>query len=380
MDGFAPISALLIINSLSTTASDLGLGLSILRLGPDERIASKTRNRVFKTNILVAILPMLAAAAARGTTAMILLASGLLWVFTAHAYILKATAHWALRDRSIAAAEAGGSIALAVAVVIAVTIPTRAVEAAAIGLCVKALVEILVLRNSPSPFDSSGGIAPLRQLWIAQVLSYASGNVDFLIAVVILGPRALSVYVVAFRVASAIPSQVANVAGRLAVVDFAQATLPNDLRHAYSTYLKRVLAVGVTGAGVTLAVAPLVAWLLGHEWSTTAWVVAVLAISVPWRMLLTVASSAILTDNTTSLTMHLEVTRLVLTAFALAAGAAAGFSTFAGIAAAIPVFAALAYQEGLHRLRDIPMSRFSRAGAVASLAAIAIVSSAIAAP
>lgn len=373
---FAPLSALLVINSLSTTLSDFGLGLAIFRLAPRQRIQSAIAVRARWVNLGVAIALGASGAAVGGVDGLVIGAAGTVWATSAEAYIRKASAHQSHAVKHIVAAEIAGAMAFAAAVVGAAANPASAVVWTAAGLVAKHAAEVLALRSISIPLSTDGARPPLWNLWVAQALSYATANVDYLVAGLLLGGPAFSAYVIAFRVASAVPAQVANVAGRLSIVDFARAEGPN-FAAVYDRHLRRMAFVGGAGAVTTLAVAPLLPVALGSDWRSAGWAAAVLALALPGRMCLTVASSALLVLDEATLSRRLESIRLLVAALTLGGAAAVGgFSPFVAVAAVGPILASLLYHHFAVRHHQISTPAWLPATVMSALVLVVVIAAA----
>lgn len=342
VDAFAPLSVVLIVNSLAVTLADLGLGTDVLRLGPGQTAALHRLHRVRITNLGLAVVGLAAAAVLSGSSADVAFATALIWPAAAEAYVRKSGALRQHAVRSVVLSEVVGSFALALGILAACAHPTSAMELLTAGLVAKSVLEAALARAWQSCFSTTGVPGDQLALWLAQVAAYAITNVDFLIVGVFLGGRAFSVYALAFRLSGALPSQLAYVAGRTASVDLA--SRPDDQQAVYLRYLRPLFVSGALAMLLTALAAPLVPWVLGDDWSAITWVLVVLSVGVPWRMVLGVGGTLLIVARRSDLLLRTELCHLVLFAAALVlAAAGVGYGAAVGVVAAASVLAVLAY-------------------------------------
>ena len=75
----------------------------------------------------------------------------------------------------------------------------------------------------------------------------------------------LSLYVIAFRVAVAVPAFLANPITQTAFLD-SSAAAPPDRRQPTYDHLRRVGSIGIVGGARLVVAAPLLPWVLGSDW------------------------------------------------------------------------------------------------------------------
>ena len=178
-----------------------------------------------------------------------------------------------------------------------------------------------VLSSGPGAPVSGAGAAPARSgaEWLGQVLTYAVANVDYLVVGLVLTPAQLSTYVLAFRMASALPALVANPITNAAFVELADASA-TQWPEARSRVCVGLVASGLVGGGLVLLMAPLLPIILGPSWSGTGWLVAVLAPAVPFRMLLGTAVASVITLGDARRVVRWELIRLAAVGLAAVIG------------------------------------------------------------
>jgi O-antigen/teichoic acid export membrane protein len=142
------------------------------------------------------------------------------------------------------------------------------------------------------------------------------------------------------------PALVANPITQGAFVDLAEATEEDHRQTAYDTVVRRALSTGVLAAIGLMAAAPALQAVLGEAWSGTAALIVVLALSVPFRLLLGATIAQAITAGAARQVVMWEFGRLVLVTTAAVVGAS--FSLMAATAA-ISV-ATIVSVTGEHRL------------------------------
>ncbi|MEZ5209438.1 MAG: oligosaccharide flippase family protein [Acidimicrobiales bacterium] len=101
----------------------------------------------------------------------------------------------------------------------------------------------------------------------AQVVTYAAA-VDFLLVGALLGPVALSQYVIAFRMASAAPALLAVPFTQAAFVDLASTADDTDQAQGHLDRLvQRGWMLGLAGAAIAVVLAVVLPWFLGPDWA-----------------------------------------------------------------------------------------------------------------
>lgn len=366
VDAFAPVSVLLVVNSIAVTGSDFGLGAAVLRHPADRTLQIRVVHRLRRFNAAVVAVGLLAAVFTSGTLRTILIASVVIWALSAEAYVRKSVAIKIGRVSRVAAAEIVSSAAFAVAVVAAAVFDGQALVLVASGFCVKHLIEIAVVPHRGELFDVNGDPAGLGPVWGTQMLAFGISNVDYLIVGAAFTAPVFSVYVLGFRLANALPAQVASVATRVSMVDLA--VLDREVRQAvYSRFMRQLFLVGLAGAVVTAALAPLLPWVLGPSWRAVVWVVLVLALAVPWRLVLGIAGSLALTGGITVRLLRWEVARLAFFAATLFLVSRIGFNLVVGVVTLAEVLAVVLYHEMAARATGLRPPRYLIPAAVATV-------------
>jgi O-antigen/teichoic acid export membrane protein len=327
LDGFAPVSALLVVNSAAVTLSDYGIGLAALRSPPGETVALRSLQRMRLVNLAVLVAGVAAGIVAGGTLGLLVAASAAIWCVSAEAFVRKAAAIANGHGRESAVAELLGSAVFAVPVLVLAT-GSRALAVVGAALVLKHLVEIAVARNGRSVFGPDGVVPRLRSLCSTQMLAYGLGNIDYLIVAVVLGASAFSVYSLAYRVAVAVPSVVAYVATRTVVADLSSAAHLGERQARYSRYVQPLFLIGVASAAVAAAVGMVLPSLLGSGWDALARTIAVLVFAAPWRMIAGQAGAVAIADGAEQHLVRWELSRLLAFVGVFALAAAAGFAVF----------------------------------------------------
>ncbi len=321
VEAFAPIAVLLIINSLAVQLSDFGLGFAVLRTRPGATLATASLRRVRRSNLAVALGAVFVSMVAFGGELRGLVAiGGLLWLVTSEAYVRRADRLRSGEDRRTAYAEGISALALLVFVLVAVSGEGALVLMGA-ALIARHMVEMAVLGGRLTTFSEHGSEASAAAEWAGQVVTYMAANVDYLVIGALVGPAALSVYVLAFRFASAVPALVGNPVTQMALVDLSRASDVESRDRVCRLVVHRALLLGAFGVLVVAVVASLLALVLGGEWSEVAPVMAVLALAVPARLLLGVTVALAITSGRATRVIRWEVLRVVALACATAGGA-----------------------------------------------------------
>jgi O-antigen/teichoic acid export membrane protein len=371
LDAFAPVSALLVVNSAAVTLSDYGIGLAALRCAPGERVALRSLHRMRLANLALLVLGVAVGFAVGGDVGTLIAASGAIWCASAEAFVRKAASIASGHGRQAAAAELMGSVVFAVPVV-AIATGSRALAVVGAALVLKHVVELAVARGGRTMFAADGVKPALRSLCTTQVLAYGLGNIDYVIVAAVLGAAAFSVYTLAYRVAVAVPSVVAYVATRTAVSDFSTARHDEERQARYSRYVRPLFAIGVGSAIVAAGIGVVLPSVLGAQWDAVAPAIAVLAFAAPWRMIAGQAGALAIADGAEGRLVRWELARLAVFAVLFSAAAMAGFGVFlatvtAGWIVGVTVLHRLATRRaGLHEW-----------GALVPLAALATVGAAV---
>ena len=333
IDAFAPVSALLIVNSAAVTLSDYGVGLAVLRCAAGEHVALRSLHRMRLTNVAIVAAAVVAGLLLASTARTLVIASTLIWFVSAEAFVRKAAVIASGNGRQAAVAELLGSAAFALPV-LALASGSRALVVVSAALVLKHVVEVFVARGGRSMFAVSGTVPVLRTLCSSQVLAYALGNVDYVIVAVFLGATAFSVYTLAYRVAVAVPSVVAYVATRTAVSDFSTAPGTEDRQARYTRYVRPLFLIGVASAVVATAIGAVLPSLLGSKWDAVAPTIAVLAVAAPWRMIAGQAGALAIAIGAEDRLVRWELTRLACFVAVFAVAATLGFAPLLAVVTA----------------------------------------------
>jgi len=356
-DSFAPVSVLFIVNSLSVTASDFGLGLDLLRLPIGRALSLSSLRRIRTVNTSVAVIGLAVGAAIGGDVGAVIATGGLIWLFSAEAYVRASGALRRGRAEATARADIIGTSAAAIVVLVAGTGPAVVLLTGS-ALAAKHLIGAMCLRDWRTDFAEDGEVPRPIATWYTQLLAFATSNVDYLIGGIVLGPEFLSIYLVAFRLSNAAPSQVAAVTSRVAVADLA-AVGAAGRESVYRRLTSRVGAVGLLAGLATAAIAPLLPLLLGGSWSAVAPTTLVLATAVPARLLMGIAGALALSSGRVRLLATIESIRLVATAAMLLTGGLLGESQFVVAAATATIVATVLLHAVTTRAAGIALPRWA---------------------
>lgn len=279
---FAPFATLYILYSLAGQVADLGLGVAVLRTPRTERLRSRTAALPLAVGVLVAISGVSAGLLIGGTTGTVVAFGGVTWLVGGLVHIGRATLQWEGASTRLARGEATGAIAFLLATVAAVYSADHLLLFA--GLLIgKQILELAVQGLPHSIFASDGKRAGNTTVWAGQVLTYLTANVDYLLVGTLLGAEALSVYAIAFRLASAFSSIVSIPVTRTAFTRFANTS---DLQHEHDAIGRQIVGFGALGLAGTAVVALLLPTVLGPDWSETRVLTLLLGAALPWRLLL----------------------------------------------------------------------------------------------
>lgn len=360
LDGFAAVSALLIVNSFAIVGSDFGLGTEILRR-PIGGLSPRARTRVRLVNSGIALITMVVAVAVvSGSWRLVVVGSGLLWLVSAEAFILKSAALRLGESGSAAFAEVAGSTVFAAGLAAAIVRPSSAVVAVAGALTVKHAVEALWVRRSSRVFSAAGVAGWSPSIWLAGVLTFAIGNVDFVLVGIFFSTAVFSLYTLAFRISSLLVAQVSYVVQRVALVDFGESPTPVELASAYGHRVRQLFGAGVATALLTALASPLLPWIIGSQWTPAVAVIMVLAVATPWRMVGGLGGYlAIAVDGSRQLARW-EASRLVVLTLWLVGAALVGFPWFVSAVAIGTVATAVAYDGLASRLATVRPSTMLR--------------------
>jgi O-antigen/teichoic acid export membrane protein len=323
-DGFAPVAALFVVYSLGLQISDFGVGFAVYRSAPGHRVARRSLSRVRAVDLGIAVVLLVAGAIVGGDVGVVLAVAGPVWLLSAEVYVRKAGVLKQGNASRVAVAElVGAAVFLAGSVVlVAVDAPV-----AVVGLLfvAKLLVELVIVRGWHEAFAADGEPAQSGAEWLGQVMTYLVANVDYLLVALLLGPEDLSIYVIAFRFASAVPAFLAGPITQTSFIEYAAADADGHQR-IYARLLSRIVRLGGAGVVVLIVAAPLLPLVLGSAWDDVAPVLVVLAVAVPWRLLLGTTVALAITSGRARAVVMWETGRLVVMAAAVAVASIGGLT------------------------------------------------------
>jgi PST family polysaccharide transporter len=371
---FGEASLAVALQAVAMTASDLGVGLALLRIPGHAPVDERSWRRTLQVNRVVLAVAAIAAIAAPlvGPVAAVAAAVGAMWWSSALAYIAKASTLRARQPAQVARVEVASSL---VFLAMAVGLVTDDLPFVTLGAAyvVRNLIEAGALRTwTRAAFAPSGAPLRARWVWVTQVASYVTSNIDYLVVGVVLGPVDLGIYSLAYRAASFVPSQVSFVVGRVAIVSLADRT-GADRWGAARALVVRLFVLGAAAGLVALVVAPLVPDLLGEQWEPSVDVMLLLLVGLPWRLVLPVAGIMALVEDKVRELAPVELARLALTVAALSVGAVAGVTGVAVAATLVPIAATFLLFASIAPRPSHGWSRSLGPAAVLSCAALAVV-------
>jgi O-antigen/teichoic acid export membrane protein len=221
---------------------------------------------------------------------------------------------------------------------VAVARPAAAVLFVAVAFVLKHVTEAATSRGWRAAIGDDGEtLRPALHVWLTQALAYACANVDFLVVGVMLSPAAFSVYSLAFRIAAVVTSQVSYAAQRVMLVEFGEAFDPPRRQQVYDERLRGLFTTGLIALAGTALIAPVFPVLLGSDWDALVGCIVVLAIGIPWRMVLGITGTMSIGAGIAARLTRWEFGRLALTVAGLVAGAAVGFPAFVSAATVVAV-------------------------------------------
>ncbi len=369
---FAPFAALLILNTAALQVGDLGLAFAIMRTPTDGRISWGA----LRSRALVAATAMVAGlgsgALVGGPVGVAFAFGGCAWFAAAAVTTGKALLQWSSTTDRLARAEATSAIGFGVAAIAFVRQPTD-LSWFALLLIGKHVVEFAVQRAPLTVFADDGDPATVGAIWVSQVLTYGTANVDYVIVGAIGGAAALSIYTIAFRLASGFSSVVNVPLTRTTFGNFANT---GDPAAVHRRLLAVVAALGVAGVAGSVLLANALPLVLGDRWIDAVSVAVLLGLALPWRLLFGPSVAMALTANRSGSVVVAEVLRMALMTVAVfaalylgdgsvqAAAAAASVATICSVGA-VHQWAAAA--QGITHSRSVPVASVLGVGAVAAM-------------
>ncbi len=318
---FALVSVLLIVNSVAVTLADLGVGYAVLATKGDSSLDVGRLHRVRGFNAGLVVCGLAGGVALGGTSGGLLAASTLVWAAAGESYVRGAGALRVGNVRGLVKGQALGAAALLVT--LAMVQPGRGLGVLAFGLVAKQLSEAAFARGWNSAFSVGGDRVFASSIFVSQAAALILANVDFIVAAAVLGRDSYAIYLVAFRFVQIPVTLLANVLSRTAIVNLTN--LEVDQRQALmDRNFARLFAGGaIAGVGLTLA-GPALASVLGPSYDSLPKVIALLAVSIPWRMVAGQAGALFIVQGRAGSLAAAFVPRLLVAVGAMAVGASLG--------------------------------------------------------
>lgn len=351
---FAPVSALLVINSFCVVASDLGLGTDLIsRASRSLSLKALQRQRQL-TGAVVLWAVVIGIVFARGDTRIVIIGAGLLWASSGEAFIRKSALLKLGMPGRAAISELIGSSLLAVGVSAALLWPHNGLELVALALVVKHVTEAMLSYGWESLFEPLGASAWNLAVWSSSLLSFMIANIDFIIVAVIISGEAFSIYSLGFRLAAVFVAQVGYVVNRTSLVDFGESHREGGLAQRYRDRRRQMFGIGIIAGIVTATIAPLVPLLLQDEWKGVIGVTIVLSIVVPWRLCSGLGvMMAIAVGHARRLTQW-EAIRLLIAALAMIVAGQFGLAPFTATVGCVAILTAVGYDRVALKLAGLP--------------------------
>ena len=151
------------------------------------------------------------------------------------------------------------------------------------GLVLKHLVECVAVPLQGA-VDPAGHLSS-HQEWFGQMATFGASNADYVVVMLLLPPAAFSVYVMAFRLANALPALVGQALTQDTFVEVGVVAGRRGVdRAVMSTVRRRVVRLSVVGATGGVVAAVVARLILGPEWADLVVVAAVLVLAMPARL------------------------------------------------------------------------------------------------
>ena len=349
---FAPVATLFVFNSLAVQLADHGASFALLRSAPGTTLSSARLHRMRWINagvVAVAVVLGLAIPGARPW----LVGGGLVWAVAAEAYIRRSSWLKAGRPDRVVRAELVAAGAFAVGVGAVVVLDAGPAWIAALFVA-RHVVELLLTGFAPGSIGPSG-VTTSGAEWVGQVMTYVASNVDYAVVAIALDDVALSLYVIAYRFASAIPALVSLPITQQAFVGLAAAG--EDHPRLHRRLVGRAFSVGLLGVLAVIAAAVVAVAYLGSDWTDVGPLATVLSVAVPWRMILGVVVATGLTAGFTRRIAVAEGARAAVIGAAVAIGSGWGLFGCAAAATAATVASIGAEHVATSRWSDLPLDR-----------------------
>ncbi len=202
---FAPFATIFILYAFTAQVGDTGLAFAILRTRIEQPISSRSWTVRMLANGVVAAMAVAAGLLVGGSVGVVIGFGGLSLLTGPAVYIGRASLQRSRHTRRLSMGEATGAVAFLTAVVLLVRDADDLFAFASICI-VKHLIELAVQQWPAGVFDSAGIPVRTQGVWVSQLVTYATANVDYLIVGALLGEVALSIYAIGFRLASAFSS------------------------------------------------------------------------------------------------------------------------------------------------------------------------------
>lgn len=371
-EDFAPFATIFILYALASQVGDGGLAFAILRMPRSATIASSSRDQRRVASIVLAAFAVVIGYTMGGVAGTVIAVGGFTLVTGPAVYVGRASLQRAGDTQRLSQAEGVAAVAFLASVVVLVhTIDDLLLFGL---LCVgKHLVELVLQRSGHRVFSTDGSPVKASGVWFSQIVTYATANVDYLIVGALLGPEALSIYAIGFRLASAFSSVVSAPLTRTAFVDFANTS---DAQAQHDRLLKQIAIFGVIGIGATCVVGLVLPVLLGSEWAATRTVTVLLGLALPWRLLLGPVVALGLTSGTARRVIGWELVRMVGLAASIAIASGSLNAVAGAVSAATIVTVTWAYRKATAAAGlapSTPLQAAAGATAALSLAVIAFV-------
>ena len=350
---FAPAAALFVWNSLSVQLADQGLAFALLRLPPGTVVASSRLARVRRANVGVVVASLLAAVVWRSAAAWIV-AGGLIWALAAEGYVRRGC--WLKRQEPtiVARAEIGAAVAVVVGIT-AVLVSDASIAWVGAVFVARHVVEITLLGMPAGAFAPEGEPTTSGAEWFGQAMTYAAANVDYLVVAAALAADELSIYVISFRFASAVPALLTVPVTQQAFVELAE---PGPGRpHVHDRLLERALALGIGGIVAVTIASILVTAFLGEGWEDVGPLSAVLALAVPWRIILGIVVASGLTAGGSRAVARYEAGRAAVIGLAVLAASPGGLFACAAAVTVATILTVAAEHVATQRLAGYPPDR-----------------------